>query len=164
MAGRVSGIHYRTTHNSELCRYWGLRLVSLCQYITTLEKAIISTVILRWSSESCNESYGGLLAVRNRRVSILIWGPRRNWAVPAGVLATALIGVRNLYGPGLQNVDLDQSCPCRRVSIHPACRVTSTLQRSSISFLWLLEKVFCPSASSLRDGHQPAAVFVYLST
>ena len=52
--------------------------------------------------------YGGLLAVRNRRVSILnsnpLWGPRRNLAVPAGMLATALIGVGNLYGPGLQNV------------------------------------------------------------
>jgi sodium/potassium-transporting ATPase subunit alpha len=52
--------------------------------------------------------YGGLLAVRNRRVSILnsnpLWGPRRNLAVPAGMLATALIGVANLYGPGFQNV------------------------------------------------------------
>jgi Cation transporting ATPase, C-terminus len=49
--------------------------------------------------------YGGLLS-RNRRVSILnsnpLWGPRRNWAVPAGMLASALIGVANLYGPGLQ--------------------------------------------------------------
>ena len=52
--------------------------------------------------------YGGLLAVRNRRVSILqsnpLWGPRRNLAVPAGMIATALIGVVNLYGPGLQKV------------------------------------------------------------
>ena len=52
--------------------------------------------------------YGGLLAVRNRRVSILnsnpLWGPRRNLAVPAGMLATALLGVANLYGPGLQRV------------------------------------------------------------
>ena len=52
--------------------------------------------------------YGGLLSVRNRRVSILnsnpLWGPRRNLAVPAGMLATALIGVVNLYGPGLQGV------------------------------------------------------------
>ena len=52
--------------------------------------------------------YGGLLSVRNRRVSILnsnpLWGPRRNWAVPAGMTATALIGVANLYGPGLQRV------------------------------------------------------------
>jgi sodium/potassium-transporting ATPase subunit alpha len=52
--------------------------------------------------------YGGLLAVRNRRVSIInsnpLWGPRRNLAVPAGMLATALIGVTNLYGPGLQKV------------------------------------------------------------
>ena len=52
--------------------------------------------------------YGGLLAVRNRRVSIInsnpLWGPRRNLAVPAGMLATALVGVANLYGPGLQSV------------------------------------------------------------
>jgi sodium/potassium-transporting ATPase subunit alpha len=50
--------------------------------------------------------YGGLLSVRNRRVSILnsnpLWGPRRNLAVPAGMLASALIGVVNLYGPGVQ--------------------------------------------------------------
>ena len=52
--------------------------------------------------------YGGLLAVRNRRVSILqsnpLWGPRRNLAVPLGMIATMLIGVVNLYGPGLQRV------------------------------------------------------------
>ena len=52
--------------------------------------------------------YGGLLSIRNRRVSILnsnpLWGPRRNLAVPAGMLCTALIGVANLYGPGLQRV------------------------------------------------------------
>jgi sodium/potassium-transporting ATPase subunit alpha len=52
--------------------------------------------------------YGGLLAVRNRRVSILqsnpLWGPRRNLAVPLGMIATALIAVVNLYAPGLQRV------------------------------------------------------------
>jgi len=52
--------------------------------------------------------YGGLLAVRNRRVSILqsnpLWGPRRNYAVPLGMIATALIAVVNLYSPGLQRV------------------------------------------------------------
>ena len=52
--------------------------------------------------------YGGLLSVRNRRVSILnsnpLWGPRRNLAVPMGMIGTALIGVTNLYGPGLQRV------------------------------------------------------------
>ena len=46
--------------------------------------------------------------MRNRRVSILqsnpLWGPRRNYAVPLGMIATALIAVVNLYGPGLQNV------------------------------------------------------------
>ena len=52
--------------------------------------------------------YGGLLAVRNRRVSIVnsnpLWGPRRNLVVPIGMIGTALIGVVNLYGPGLNNV------------------------------------------------------------
>ena len=61
--------------------------------------------------------YGGLLSVRNRRVSILnsnpLWGPRRNWAVPAGMLATALIGVANLYGPGLQRVFLTTPIPSK---------------------------------------------------
>lgn len=52
--------------------------------------------------------YGGLLAVRNRRVSILqsnpLWGPRRNLVVPVGMVATAIIAVINIYGPGLQRV------------------------------------------------------------
>ena len=52
--------------------------------------------------------YGGLLAVRNRRVSILqsnpLWGPRRNYAVPIGMIFTMLIAVVNLYGPGFQDV------------------------------------------------------------
>lgn len=52
--------------------------------------------------------YGGLLAARNRRVSILnsnpLWGPRRNLAVPLGMIGTALIAVVNLYGHGLQRV------------------------------------------------------------
>ena len=52
--------------------------------------------------------YGGLLAVRNRRASILnsnpLWGPRRNLAIPAAMLATALIGVANLYGRGIQEL------------------------------------------------------------
>jgi sodium/potassium-transporting ATPase subunit alpha len=52
--------------------------------------------------------YGGLLSIRNRRVSILnsnpLWGPRRNIAVPIGMFCTAMIGVGNLYGPGLQRV------------------------------------------------------------
>jgi hypothetical protein len=49
--------------------------------------------------------YGGLLAIRNRHISILnsnpFWGPCRNLAVPAGMLASALIGIVNLYRPGL---------------------------------------------------------------
>lgn len=52
--------------------------------------------------------YGGLLSVRNRRVSILqsnpLWGPRQNLVVPIGMVFTALIAVVNLYGRGLQDV------------------------------------------------------------
>ncbi|KAG1773388.1 hypothetical protein EV702DRAFT_1181140 [Suillus placidus] len=52
--------------------------------------------------------YGNLLAIRNRRVSLLqsnpLWGPRKNIAIPIGMVATALIAVINLYGPSLQNV------------------------------------------------------------
>ncbi|EPT02641.1 K P-type ATPase [Fomitopsis schrenkii] len=52
--------------------------------------------------------YGGLLAVRNRRVSILqsnpLWGPRRNLIIFAGMAGTALVAIVNLYGPGLQHV------------------------------------------------------------
>src|SRR6267154_4011209 len=59
--------------------------------------------------------YGNLLAIRNRRVSLLnsnpLWGPRRNLAVPIGMVATALIAVTNLYGPGLQRVFLTTPIP-----------------------------------------------------
>jgi len=59
--------------------------------------------------------YGGLLSVRNRRVSIFnsnpLWGPRRNLAVPAGMIATAMIAVANLYGKGLE-VRYAPSCRC----------------------------------------------------
>ncbi|KAJ7833982.1 calcium ATPase transmembrane domain M-containing protein [Mycena leptocephala] len=52
--------------------------------------------------------YGGLLSARNRRMSILksnpFWGPRRNIAVPIGMMFTALIAIVNLYGPGFENV------------------------------------------------------------
>jgi sodium/potassium-transporting ATPase subunit alpha len=59
--------------------------------------------------------YGGLLSVRNRRVSIFqsnpLWGPRHNYAVPLGMIATALIAVVNLYGPGLQDVFVTTPIP-----------------------------------------------------
>ncbi|OAX37831.1 calcium ATPase [Rhizopogon vinicolor AM-OR11-026] len=59
--------------------------------------------------------YGNLLAIRNRRVSLLnsnpLWGPRRNLAVPMGMVGTALIAVTNLYGPGLQKVFLTTPIP-----------------------------------------------------
>ncbi|KZT07880.1 calcium ATPase transmembrane domain M-containing protein [Laetiporus sulphureus 93-53] len=52
--------------------------------------------------------YGSLLAIRNRRVSILqsnpFWGPRRNFIIPLGMIGTALVAVVNLYGHGLRKV------------------------------------------------------------
>ncbi|KAH0834143.1 hypothetical protein J3R83DRAFT_11446 [Lanmaoa asiatica] len=52
--------------------------------------------------------YGNLLAIRNRRVSLLqsnpLWGRRQNLVVPVGMIGTALIAIVNLYGPGLQSV------------------------------------------------------------
>lgn len=52
--------------------------------------------------------YGSILAIRNRRVSLLqsnpLWGPRKNLIILGGMTGTALIAVVNLYGPGLQNV------------------------------------------------------------
>lgn len=52
--------------------------------------------------------YGNLLAIRNRRVSLLqsnpLWGPRQNLVVPVGMVFTAVIAIVNLYGPGLQAV------------------------------------------------------------
>jgi len=80
--------------------FHGFTIEQLTNFVFTGECVYYVTMIFM--------QYGGLLAVRNRRVSILnsnpLWGPRRNLAVPAGMLATALIGVGNLYGPGLQNV------------------------------------------------------------
>jgi sodium/potassium-transporting ATPase subunit alpha len=61
--------------------------------------------------------YGGLLSARNRRVSILqsnpLWGPRKNLAVPVGMTVTVLIGITNLYGPGLQRVFGTTPIPAR---------------------------------------------------
>lgn len=52
--------------------------------------------------------YGGLLSARNRRMSILqsnpFWGPRRNIAVPIGMMFTMFIAIVNLYGPGFEHV------------------------------------------------------------
>ncbi|KAG1821972.1 uncharacterized protein BJ212DRAFT_1297237 [Suillus subaureus] len=51
---------------------------------------------------------GTLLAVSNRRVSILhsnpLWGPRRNLLVLVGMTGTILICIANLYGAGFQRV------------------------------------------------------------
>ena len=52
--------------------------------------------------------YSGLLTIHNRCVSILnsnpFWGPYHNLAIPVAMLASAIIGIANLYGPGLQGV------------------------------------------------------------
>ena len=79
--------------------------------------------------------YGGLLAVRNRRVSIIhsnpLWGPRQNLAVPLGMIATALIAVTNLYGRGLQvivywiRVQSYVHCSYRKSSLQPRFRACS---------------------------------------
>ncbi|KAI0687707.1 calcium ATPase transmembrane domain M-containing protein [Cytidiella melzeri] len=59
--------------------------------------------------------YGDLLAVRNRRVSLLqsnpFWGPRRNLIIPVGMLLTVIIAIVNLYGKGLQDVFLTAPIP-----------------------------------------------------
>jgi sodium/potassium-transporting ATPase subunit alpha len=52
--------------------------------------------------------YGVLLAVRNRRVSVLqsnpLWGPRRNYMILFGMVGTVIVAIVVLYGPGLQAV------------------------------------------------------------
>ena len=59
--------------------------------------------------------------MRNRRVSILtsnpLWGPRRNLAVPLGMMGTILITITNLYGPGLQRVFLTTPIPGKFLGI-----------------------------------------------
>ena len=71
MAGRISWIHYRSTH--ELC------------LISHLRESYKETYNI-YSYMMIFVQYGGLLSVRNRRVSILnsnlLWGLRRNLAVP----------------------------------------------------------------------------------
>lgn len=52
--------------------------------------------------------YGVVLSIRNRRYTTIysnpLWGPRQNLAIPMGMVATVLIAIANLYGPGLQRV------------------------------------------------------------
>ncbi|EIW79754.1 calcium ATPase transmembrane domain M-containing protein [Coniophora puteana RWD-64-598 SS2] len=66
--------------------------VGECCYYVTL-------VIMQW---------GGLMAARNRRVSILtsnpLWGPRKNLVIIPSMITTILIAIVNFYGPGLQHV------------------------------------------------------------
>ena len=88
-----------------------MRLVSLCEYISPSRKLYFPQLY----HDNILMQYGGLLSVRNRRVSILnsnpLCGPRRNWAIPAAMLATALIGVANLYGHGIQVIFCNHSYP-----------------------------------------------------
>jgi len=87
--------------------YKGYTITQLTNFVNTGQCVYYVTMVFM--------QYGGLLAVRNRRVSILqsnpLWGPRRNLAVPIGMTATALIAVTNLYGPGLQRVFLTTPIP-----------------------------------------------------
>ncbi|KAI0746984.1 calcium ATPase transmembrane domain M-containing protein [Daedaleopsis nitida] len=80
--------------------YKGYTIDQLTQFVNVGQCIYYVTIVFM--------QYGGLLAVRNRRVSLLqsnpLWGPRRNLVVPMGMIATALIAIVNLYGPGLQNV------------------------------------------------------------
>ncbi|KAJ1548752.1 hypothetical protein HK405_015719 [Cladochytrium tenue] len=62
--------------------------------------------------------FGGLLATRNRAVSILgsnpLAGPRRNLFVPAGMLFSFLFGILNVYTPGIQSVFLTGTIPAEQ--------------------------------------------------
>ncbi|KIJ07678.1 hypothetical protein PAXINDRAFT_102860 [Paxillus involutus ATCC 200175] len=78
----------------------GFTLEELTQLVNTGQCIYYVTMVFM--------QYGVLLAIRNRRVSILqsnpLWGPRKNLIVPLGMIGTMLIAVTNLYGPGLQSV------------------------------------------------------------
>ncbi|KAF8837886.1 calcium ATPase [Paxillus ammoniavirescens] len=78
----------------------GFTLEELTQLVNTGQCIYYVTMVFM--------QYGVLLAIRNRRVSILqsnpLWGPRKNLIVPLGMIGTMLIAVTNLYGPGLQKV------------------------------------------------------------
>ncbi|KAJ1562114.1 hypothetical protein HK405_015740 [Cladochytrium tenue] len=61
--------------------------------------------------------YGDLLAIRNRRVSLLqsnpLWGPRRNLFVVVGMVCTLLFGFLNVFTPGIQTVFLTGDIPVK---------------------------------------------------
>ncbi|TFK65891.1 calcium ATPase transmembrane domain M-containing protein [Pluteus cervinus] len=80
--------------------YKGFTIDQLTQFVAVGQCIYYITIVIM--------QYGGLLSVRNRRVSILhsspLWGPRRNLVVVASMIGTVLIAVTNLYGPGLQKV------------------------------------------------------------
>jgi sodium/potassium-transporting ATPase subunit alpha len=80
--------------------YKGYSIDDLTYFVSVGQCIYYVTIVLM--------QFGGLLSVRNRRVSILqsnpLWGPRQNLVVPAGMIGTVLVAVTNLYGPGLENV------------------------------------------------------------
>ncbi|KAH9932351.1 calcium ATPase transmembrane domain M-containing protein [Fomitopsis serialis] len=87
-------------YNKWIDGYMGYSLDQLTHFVSVGQCIFYVTVVIT--------QFGGLLSVRNRRVSILesnpLWGPRRNLVVLAGMAATVLITIVNLYGPGLQDV------------------------------------------------------------
>ncbi|TFK65892.1 calcium ATPase transmembrane domain M-containing protein [Pluteus cervinus] len=89
--------------------YLGFSIDQLNQFVSTGQCVYYVTMVIM--------QYGGLLAVRNRRVSILnsspLWGPRRNLVVVAGMMGTIVIAVTNLYGPGLERVFATTPIPAR---------------------------------------------------
>jgi len=80
--------------------YKGYSIDDLTYFVSVGQCIYYVTIVLM--------QFGGLLSVRNRRVSILqsnpLWGPRQNLVVPVGMIGTVLVAVTNLYGPGLENV------------------------------------------------------------
>ncbi|KAJ7470026.1 calcium ATPase transmembrane domain M-containing protein [Mycena galericulata] len=80
--------------------YKGYSIAQLTHFVSVGQCIYYVTIVFM--------QYGGLLSARNRRMSILnsnpLWGPRRNIAVPIGMMFTALIAIVNLYGPGFENV------------------------------------------------------------
>ena len=95
--------------------------------------------------------FGGLLAVRNRYVSIInsnpLWGPRQNLAVPTGMVITVLIAIVNLYGPAFQvgiEITLNNAfgSSCIRTERLPNCRNSGNV----------LGNTFCVCVGHIDDG------------
>ena len=116
--------------------------------------------------------HGGLLSVRNRRLSILnsypLWGPRRNLWVPFGMLCTSLIRVANLYGSGLQNVFATTPIPSKFGEYRLDLLLEFWLWMRRLEGSWLLGRIprylnalfFSDSACDILFFTQP---FIYYS-